>query len=227
MVLVADITEVSVKTLQPYVGAIVARSIAQVSLNQCGITPGGTPPPDQMQCFITGIENGVRTFLADRHQADECMANLRKELLHEASPFGAPAAPASVPPKTLVVEINEEYDIVSARGVSKDLCAEIGFPMPEQIKIATIVSELARNIVQYVGKGRIELSTLEGPRKGIQIVAIDKGAGIPNADVVFSGDYKSKTGMGVGLLGTKRLMDEFDIDSGPSGTKIVTRKYAL
>jgi len=221
MVLVMDTTEVANKTLQPYVGAIVGRSITQVAIAQSGIVPGATPSPEQLQKFIVGIENGVRAFLADKFQADECMARLRDDLgVGGVSPGTAVA-------KNLVVEITEEYDIVSARGKSRDLCAELGFPMPEQIKIATIVSELARNIVQYVGTGRIELNTVTSPKVGIEIIATDRGAGIPNIDVVLGGSYKSKTGMGVGLLGTKRLMDDFHIDSGPAGTKIVTRKYAL
>jgi len=219
---VADITEVSTKTLQPYVGAIVARSITQVSVTQSGV--GSTGPeltPEQLQGFVAGIENGVRAFLADAFQADECMNRLRESL------GATDIAPGTVAVRTLVVEITEEYDIVSARGKSRDLCAEIGFAMPDQIKIATIVSELARNIVQYVGTGRIELNAVSTPRAGIEIVASDTGSGIPNVDVVLSGSYQSRTGMGVGLLGTKRLMDEFEIDSGPTGTRIVTRKYAL
>jgi len=221
VVLVLDVTETANKTLQPYVGAIVARSITQVAIGQCGITAGSTPSPEQIQGFINGIENGVRAFLADSFQADECMARLREHLGVGGVTPGTAAA------RQLVVEITEEYDIVSARGKSRDLCAELGFPMPEQIKIATIVSELARNIVQYVGTGRIELNTVTAPRVGIEIIATDGGSGIPNIDVVLSGSYKSKTGMGVGLLGTKRLMDDFQIDSGPRGTRIVTRKYAL
>lgn len=216
-----DVAEVANKTLQPYVGAIVARSISQVAIGQAGIIPGLTPTPEAVQSFIQAIENGVRAFLADGFQADECMSRLRDDLgVTGVSPGTAVA-------RNLVVEITEEYDIVSARGKSRDLCAELGFAMPEQIKIATIVSELARNIVQYVGTGRIELNTVTSPRVGIEIIATDKGSGIPHIDHVLSGGYKSKTGMGVGLLGTKRLMDDFEVDSGPAGTKIVTRKYAL
>lgn len=219
MVPVGSANETAVSTLQPYVGAIVARSIVQVASGQCGI---GFDQADasQLQCLVQAIENGIRAFLADANRADECVANLRQALNVHASED-------VYVEQRLVVDIIEEYDIVTARGECRNLCARLGFAASEQVKIATVVSELARNIVQYVGRGRIELIAIQLPHKGIEIISTDEGTGIPDVDLVLSGSYQSRTGMGVGLVGTKRLMDHFEVESGPTGTRIVTRKYTL
>lgn len=145
-------------------------------------------------------------------------------LFARAATANAQAA-AGTSVSTRRVEILQEFDIVTARGETKDICAKMGFPALDQVKIATVVSELARNIVQYAGTGYIELTQLTVPRAGIEIVSVDRGPGIPNIDHVLSGDYDSNTGMGVGLVGTKRLMDEFTIDTGPTGTRITARRY--
>jgi serine/threonine-protein kinase RsbT len=87
-------------------------------------------------------------------------------------------------------------------------------------KVTTIASELARNIVSYATRGELEISLQQNRGRRISIVASDQGPGIPNLDVIMSGRYRSKTGLGRGLLGTKQLADEFDVDTGASGTTI-------
>jgi serine/threonine-protein kinase RsbT len=95
-------------------------------------------------------------------------------------------------------------------------------------KIVTAVSELARNQFAYArGTGQITLRPLTLPRAGIEIDAKDEGPGIANLDEIMAGRYKSPRGMGVGLRGTKALMDEFTImASVGAGTHVVARKYA-
>ena len=126
-----------------------------------------------------------------------------------------------------MVQVNNETDIVIARSHGMDACREMGFPMSVQIKFATAISELARNIVLYAGAGSIEFTEVEvAGRRGIQATARDTGPGIPNLDQIMSGRYRSRTGMGLGLVGTKRLSDEFSIESTPDkGTTVVIRKY--
>ncbi|MBW2533183.1 MAG: ATP-binding protein, partial [Deltaproteobacteria bacterium] len=114
-----------------------------------------------------------------------------------------------------MIPVNEERDIVTARNSGRALCAEVGFGMTDQVKVATAISELARNIVLYAGSGRIELREITADAKGIEIVARDDGPGIDNLDVVLAGAHRSKKGLGLGLLGTKRLMDYFDVETGP------------
>jgi len=213
----ADITSV----LNEYVGTIVARSIVNGAASSCGIDPHELSPT-QIPSYLAALDNGVLAFVSEPTRQRECSSRLRSLL--ESNGFLLANATAET--TRMVVEINEEYDIVTARNHTKTICDDLGFSASGQVKIATVVSELARNIHAYVGRGRIELEIVSTPRRGIEIRAIDRGNGIANIDEVLSGKYRSRTGMGVGLLGTKRLMDEFSIDSGPGrGTKLVVRKY--
>jgi serine/threonine-protein kinase RsbT len=100
----------------------------------------------------------------------------------------------------------------------------IGLSKFASVKVATAVSELARNIVFYAGKGSIELrSRLDGPETRLEIVAADQGAGIApeKLDAIFAGTFRSERGMGKGLVAVQKLVDEFQIDSRPGrGTRV-------
>ncbi len=129
-------------------------------------------------------------------------------------------------PESLEIGINVEGDIVRARGAGRDMCRDLGLSEINQVKVATAISELARNIFHYAQTGKIALRRLSAPRVGIEIVATDNGPGIPDLKLVLSGSYKSKTGMGKGLLGARRLVDFFEVDSGPDrGTRVTLRKF--
>ena len=129
-------------------------------------------------------------------------------------------------PESLDIAIKIEGDIVRARGAGRDMCRDLGLSEINQVKVATAISELARNIFHYAKTGNIALRRLGPPRAGIEIIATDKGSGIPDLKLVLSGAYKSKTGMGKGLLGARRLVDFFEVDTGPDrGTRVVLRKY--
>jgi serine/threonine-protein kinase RsbT len=124
------------------------------------------------------------------------------------------------------VEIREDFDIIKARARARVFAEELGFGIVDQTRIATAVSEIARNALVYGGGGKMTLSTIKG-RKGLEIVIIDHGPGIPNVDRVLVESYpKRGIGLGLGLQGAKRLMDEFCIDSKPGvGTKVTMRKW--
>lgn len=127
---------------------------------------------------------------------------------------------------SLALAIATEHDAIAARRAAKALADEVGFKGPDGVKIATVVSELARNVIRYAGKGLVELTALEQPRSGIEIVVTDEGPGIADLDLILSGAYKSRTGMGLGIVGSKRLVDELEIETAPGkGTRIVARKY--
>lgn len=231
-----DVSQKIHGVLVPYAGSIVARSIVSVSAQQVGIGLSN-PPRERLGELVDQIRSGMRAFVPDQEKVDKAAEELRSILGLEDV--------ASVPAQVVVerptlgdlsrqvisdsskrkIEIHAEYDIVTARGTCRGVCEEIGFSTLDQVKIATAVSELARNIVQYAGSGYVTLTRLTMPRPGIEIEAVDFGNGIPNEKLVFSGDYESKTGMGVGLTGTKRLMDEFHLETGASGTRVVGRKY--
>lgn len=128
---------------------------------------------------------------------------------------------------TISVAVNDEDDVLEARTRALDLAKLVGFDPVDAVKVATVVSELARNIQQYAGSGRIDIRGVEDRRRGIEIIAEDQGPGIDNLEAILAGRYRSRTGLGMGLSGSKRLVDSMDIDSSPRGTKISIRKYVL
>ena len=108
--------------------------------------------------------------------------------------------------------IESEGDVVAARQRALRLAELIGFERRDQTRVATAVSELARNAFNYAGKGEVEFSIELDPSPQIFLVRIsDSGPGIKDLESVLSGDYQSPTGMGLGLIGARRLMDKFDI----------------
>jgi len=121
--------------------------------------------------------------------------------------------------------LTEEEDVVLARHRARGVAAALGFDGQDQIRIATAVSEIARNAYAYAGGGRVEFA-VEGnlAPQLLTITVRDRGAGIPNLDEILSGRYRSKTGMGVGIIGARRLLDRVDIESSPSGTTVTLRK---
>jgi serine/threonine-protein kinase RsbT len=130
----------------------------------------------------------------------------------------------SIPVK---IEIHNEWDIVHARQAGREKAKELGFGQVDQARIATAISELARNIYLYAKTGSIIIDTfLESGIKGITVIAEDKGPGIRDIRQAMEDGYTTSGGLGAGLPGVKRLMDEFDIYSEVGfGTKIMTRKW--
>jgi serine/threonine-protein kinase RsbT len=128
--------------------------------------------------------------------------------------------------RSVEVAIVDEHGIVDARTRARVLAASLGFATTDQYKLATAVSELSRNIFRYAGKGKVSFGPVSSPRPGMFIVARDDGPGIPDIEQVLSESYVSKTGLGRGLQGCRRIMDEFQIDSTPGrGTTVTLRKF--
>ncbi len=130
--------------------------------------------------------------------------------------------------ESIVININNEFDIVLARQKGREVSKELLFGGVDQARITTAISELARNIYLYAGSGQITIQVLtENGRKGIQISAADNGPGINDIRMVLQDGFSTSGGLGAGLPGVKRLMDSFDIDSLPgTGTKITITKWA-
>jgi serine/threonine-protein kinase RsbT len=101
----------------------------------------------------------------------------------------------------------------------------LGFSLVDQTKVVTAASELARNTVIYGGGGSLQIETLNGPRTGLRLVFEDKGPGIPDIDLALRDGFTTGSGLGLGLGGAKRLVNEFEISSRVGeGTKIsITR----
>jgi serine/threonine-protein kinase RsbT len=157
--------------------------------------------------LVPAIERGLRLFLP-AGKVDEVIAELNRAFV------------PTEPPKPQQIGISKEADISEARLSARGLCEQLGARRVVAQKVATVVSELARNIFMYAGTGTIELVPTAGPRPKLLVRAIDAGPGIPHLDEVLGGKYKSRTGLGAGLLGTKRLVERFEIETGPTGTRI-------
>ncbi|HJE69251.1 ATP-binding response regulator [Pseudomonas oryzihabitans] len=128
----------------------------------------------------------------------------------------------------LTLALHCEQDIVHCRQAAKRLAAAMEWPVLEQIRLATAVSELARNIHQYAGSGHFDFALLRGEDlrlSGLEVRAVDQGPGIAEMEAIRAGSYRSRTGMGIGLRGAQRLFDDFDIQTSPAGTCITARKY--
>jgi serine/threonine-protein kinase RsbT len=131
------------------------------------------------------------------------------------------------PAPEIGVAINSDQDIVLARQKGRAKAIELGFSSGDATLIATAISELARNIVAYAGKGRITLKEVNGlNRQGISVVASDEGPGIPDVRQALRDGFSTSGSLGLGLPGVRRLMDEFEITSQPGrGTTVVVKKW--
>jgi serine/threonine-protein kinase RsbT len=125
------------------------------------------------------------------------------------------------------VPVLSDNDLVVARRSGRTLATQAGFSSGEATLVATAISELARNIVSYAGTGEIALRLNSFDSKvGVTVVASDQGPGIADIRLAIQEGYSTSGGLGLGLPGVKRIMDEFDIVSGPGqGTTITVTKW--
>jgi serine/threonine-protein kinase RsbT len=125
------------------------------------------------------------------------------------------------------VTVASDQDIVTARQQGRRLAEESGFTASDLTLIATAISEVARNIVRYATRGDILLRLIENDREqGVEVVAVDQGPGIPDVSLALQEGYSTSGGLGLGLAGVRRLMDEFQIRSRFSrGTTVTLRKW--
>ncbi|MBK8252285.1 MAG: hypothetical protein IPK82_06400 [Polyangiaceae bacterium] len=192
---------------------------------------GGTPPAGTARVTIGSA--------GARHQPAPAIPPGYTSVQRSGTPGGhgivprAPAAPSRAeifgraPPlretnlKETTIALNTEHDIPLARQVAREICEQLGTRALTQQRLLTIVSELGRNMVLYAGGGRITLRPPNSKSRRIVVMAVDQGSGIPNLQEIMSGKYKSRSGLGLGLLGTKRLADTFHIETGRTGTTVI------
>jgi serine/threonine-protein kinase RsbT len=125
------------------------------------------------------------------------------------------------------VVIDSDSDLVDARAAARALADDLGFSRTDATLIATAISEIARNIVIHVGHGEILLQPLyEDSRYGLQVVAEDNGVGIRDVQAALEDGYAGRGGLGLGLPGARRLMDDFEIETGAErGTRVTMKKW--
>ena len=196
-----------VELLTLYVSPIIARSILTRALREHGLETSDLDAL-ALKALAPRFEAAVKLFV-DPFAFDSFRVGLN-DLIGEI--------PGKQP---TTLHIRSERDLVDALSETRRLCQSWRVRPVTQQKITTVVSELARNIVSYTPGGTVELIPKEGgARPCLLIRATDRGGGIPNLDEIMAGRYRSKTGLGKGLLGSKRLADRFEVQSGNNGTVI-------
>jgi len=123
--------------------------------------------------------------------------------------------------------IAADTDVVQARQTGRELATELGFSAGDQTVIAAAISEIARNILMYAKRGEVRFTkVLDGTQQGLIVVAEDDGPGIRDVSRAMQDGYSTSGGLGLGLPGARRLMDEFEVVSAPGqGTRITMRKW--
>ena len=125
------------------------------------------------------------------------------------------------------IPINSDADIIEARIAARTMAQEIGFSGSDLVLIATAVSEVARNIVEYAKRGEVVLTQMhQASKHGLVVIAEDSGPGIADVALAMQEGYSTARGLGLGLPGARRLMDDFEIVSkAGKGTTITMRKW--
>jgi len=206
--LASELREV-VSLLERYLSPLNVRAMLGRALRERNVSAERFRRSD-LPKITPNLQRGLGLFLSG---TDRALA------LRELNDLCERNAPRSAQPPSRM-SITSEADISTVRNEARRMCELAGTTSFTLQKVTTIVSELARNIVSYANRGELEITLQQGRERRISITASDQGPGIPNLDVIMSGRYRSKTGLGRGLLGTKRLADQFDIETGSSGTTI-------
>jgi serine/threonine-protein kinase RsbT len=222
------------KTVEKEIGAILTGTISSITqrsiFNRLGglaTTPVQQLTPGDRATIMQELENSVKLFA--RSNSAQLIATCAKALTPGTGAGGGPGGGPSVAagvvmaPKKLPIE--QEKDIATARLEAWSEAVRIGLSKFASVKVATAVSELARNIIFYATKGTVELRSVKDEKgvAGLQIIASDQGPGIPPAKLeeIWAGTYKSQRGMGKGLVAVKKLVDDFQLDTRPGiGTTV-------
>ena len=123
-----------------------------------------------------------------------------------------------------IIPIESDADVVTARQQARAMAGDLELTSTDQTLLATAISEVARNITTYAKRGEVELSVVKDDdgREGIQVIARDQGPGIENLELAMQDGYTSGGGLGLGLPGARRLVDDFNIDTAPGQGTTVT-----
>lgn len=198
--------DIVVQTLERYLSPLNARSLVQRATRN---RPTGALSPKALAELVKALQKSIRLFLVEPElsRANRDLNKLCERVVTQCAPCR--------------VTIATESDIITARMEARRICDDMGVRSFETQKVTTVVSELARNIISYTSGGEMEIVPVDGTSRRIIIRATDDGPGIPHLAKVLSGEYQSRTGLGRGLMGTKRLAAAFDVATGASGTRVV------
>ena len=177
--------------------------------------------------LITGAGSGIgratARILAERGGAVVAADVNRVAAEETAAEIRAAGGRAEASP----CDVTRAEDVVLVRQLVREWSVAAGFSLVEQTKLVTAASELARNLVEYGGGGTLRIEALnDGLRRGVRLFFEDQGPGIPDIDQAMKDGFSSGTGLGLGLGGARRLVNEFDIQSRPGeGTKVMVARW--
>lgn len=205
-------------------GAVAAqlnRTRARLRVEYLLALDGADPATDRCRPVLRALSSGdrrrQREVDADRHllECDLC-ARLSPPLLGRGQQRD----------DEIRIRIGSDGDVVLARQAARELAARLGFSRTELTVIATAVSEVTRNIVRFADAGEVVIELVEQPRCGVRVVARDTGPGISDVEQALADGYSTYDGLGLGLPGARRLMDEFSVVSDPGkGTTVTMTKW--
>ncbi|HWL86045.1 MAG TPA: ATP-binding protein [Polyangiaceae bacterium] len=183
-----------------------AQGVLSRALRECKLTPE-TVTGTSLLALYPKLEVGIKLFVDPP---------LQEKVWAELDTLAAEHHPNT----PTVVPIAQERDIAEVRGHARLLCERLhARPVPTE-RVVTVVSELARNIVNYTPGGQIEIVSERVPHLRVRIIASDRGAGIANLAEILAGRFRSRTGLGKGITGVKRIADAFDVQTSPAGTRV-------
>jgi serine/threonine-protein kinase RsbT len=196
------------EALVPHVSAINARVVVERSRRALR-DPNHLSREDRVR-FLGAVRSTLRLFTSDE-RASAILEDLDRRLVPQS---------ARLDQELRSFAMRDENDLRTARAGARDVCLSFAATSTNAQRVATAVSELGRNIVAYTPGGQIELEVRRGPPVRVRLIASDRGTGILHLEEVLAGTYRSRTGLGRGLLGVKRLMDQFHVQTGAQGTRI-------
>ena len=214
----SDFARQALDVLARYVSPPTARSVLDLAVRRSALSISAFGR-EHLGRVVNNVRDGVALFVSSPEKISDCVAALERL---GGDPIDHEADAADV----IEVTVRVEDDIVRARSEARSISQRAGFSELARTRVATAVSELARNIVRYAGNGTITLARVAGAngRARIEIVAADRGPGIADVDAVLGGTYRSQHGMGLGLRGVKRIAEQFEIQTAPRrGTTVRAR----
>ncbi len=222
-----DSANAAVEVLSRYFSPPLASTLLNITLRreQLGSSELGTAGASRL---ADALERTLPSYLGEPEKRRACVADLRRALastepLVQRSNGGGFQRCGEFP-------IVRESDLHDLTETLRNLLRDTGFSALDQTKFLTAASELVRNILQYARTGHVSVSRRlrsSTERGGLELIASDSGPGISDTGHVLSTQYRSKSGMGIGLKGARRLVDEFELESQLGrGTRVVIRKYA-
>jgi serine/threonine-protein kinase RsbT len=191
------------------------------------------------------LEKGIRLYVPEGERRAECMRRLEAKVSggeeRGASSVAPPATARVLRPRAAphggaapgadgegyTTDIRNEMDVLAARGASREISAGMGFSASDQVRVATVISELSRHMVRYAGEGKISINGLRRGRRGIEIVSEDTGLDAEIADRIARDEGLVDDEELVGIVGVRKLVDEFEVLASPEGGCVLRlRKFS-